>query len=63
MAFPFQNSPKNLDPSSKMDLEFLGLYWKGKHPVTKKYGTMFTETVNVFTVFVITGFLILYALL
>ena len=37
--FPFWNNHKNLDPSSKMDLDFLGsfgmkkkshLFWKGK---------------------------------
>ena len=27
MVFSLPNNPKNLDPSCKMDLDFLGLFW------------------------------------
>ena len=30
-VFPFQSNSKNLDPSYEMDLDFLGLFWKGKN--------------------------------
>ena len=30
MGFSFPNNPKNLDPSYKMDLDFLGLFRTGK---------------------------------
>ena len=29
-VLPFLNNPKDLDPSYKVDLDFLGLFWKGK---------------------------------
>ena len=29
MSLPFVINPKDLDPSYKMDLDFLGLFWKG----------------------------------
>ena len=33
MDFPVKNNPEILDPSSKMDLDFLGLFWMGKTSV------------------------------
>ena len=35
--FPFQNKPKNPDPSYKMDLDFLGLFRKGNAPIIAKF--------------------------
>ena len=35
--FPFQNNPKNPDPSYKMDLNFLGLFRKGNAPIIAKF--------------------------
>ena len=33
----FQNNPKDLDPSYKMDLDFLGLFSKGKIGIIAKF--------------------------
>ena len=35
--FSFQNNPKNLDPSYKMDLDLLGLFRKGKTCILAKF--------------------------
>ena len=32
-VLPSKTIPKNLDPSFKMDLDFLGLFWKEKNSV------------------------------
>ena len=32
-VLPFLNNPKDLDPSYKMDLDFLGLFWNEKNTV------------------------------
>ena len=35
--FFFQNNPKDLDPSCKMDLVFLGVFRKGKTCIITKF--------------------------
>ena len=36
-SFSFQNSPENLDPSYKIDLESFGLFRKGKTRIMAKF--------------------------
>ena len=39
-SLPFLNNPKDLDPSYKMDLDFLGLFWKEKKTPSYKQRNM-----------------------
>ena len=36
-VYSFHDNPKNLDPSYKMDLEYLGLFRKGKTHIIAKF--------------------------
>ena len=40
MRFSSKTIPKNLDPSCKMDLDFSGLFWKGKSPSYAQINTI-----------------------
>ena len=43
-VFPFQNNPKNLDPSYKMDLEFWDCFGRTKtHLITEIHKTYFSR--------------------